>query len=306
MVQSSKKILISIITPTYNRREYLGKLYDSLVKQTSKNFQWIVVDDGSIDNTGELVGEFLREQEHGFKIQYIYQENGGKHTALNKAMEVVDTELVFIVDSDDYLPSDSIQIISSYYEKFNSIKEQENLCGYSFLRCHADGEVNTAYFPENEKIDSYCNVRINGNIGGDKAEVYYTDILKKYPFPVFEGESFLAEDVVWMQMSGPYNMVHINENIYTCDYLEGGLTNSGRRMKSKSPRGMMLRSKVYLDDSKVCFKVKIKMMLLYIIYGHFAKSKIKDMYDSVQQKLIFVILFFPARMIAYRWERLYK
>ena len=302
MVQTSEKILISIITPTFNRKKYLEKLFCSLEEQTSKKFKWIIVDDGSTDNTKEVITEFLEKQERGFEIQYIYKENGGKHTALNKAMEFVNTELVFIVDSDDYLPKNSIHIIEKYYEKFNDVKNQEKLCGYSFLRCHADGRVNTAYFPENEKIDSYCNVRINGNIGGDKAEVYYTDILKRYPFPVFEGERFLAEDIVWMQMSGPYNMVHINENIYTCDYLEGGLTTTGRRMKIKSPRGMMLRSKIYLDDSKVCLKVKIKMMLLYIIYGHFAKSEVKGMYKSISQKLLFTILFVPAKIIAHSWE----
>lgn len=294
--------IITIITPTYNRETYLGKLFNSLKEQTSKNFKWIIVDDGSTDNTKEVIIKFLEKQEREFEIQYIYKENGGKHTALNKAMEFVDTELVFIVDSDDYLPKNSIHIIEKYYEKFNDVKIQEKLCGYSFLRCHADGSVNTAYFPENEKIDSYCNVRINGNIGGDKAEVYYTDILKRYPFPVFEGECFLAEDVVWMQMSGPYNMVHINENIYICDYLEGGLTTTGRRMKIKSPRGMILRSKIYLDDSKVCFKVKIKMMLLYIIYSEFAGINIQEAFKNINEKKLFILLFIPGLLIQRIWN----
>lgn len=295
--------LITIITPTYNRKEYLQKLYQSLVVQTNKNFKWIVVDDGSTDNTRDFFGKFIEKQNHEFEIQYIYQKNGGKHTALNRAIEFVDTELVFIVDSDDYLPENSIQIILSYYEKFNEIKERENLCGYSFLRCHADGKVNTAYFPENEKIDSYCNVRINGNIGGDKAEVYYTDILKKYPFPVFEGERFLAEDVIWMQMSGPYNMVHINENVYICDYLEGGLTNTGRRMKIKSPKGMVLRSKIYLNDKNVCMKVKIKMMLLYIIYSGFAGINIKNAFKDISEKMLFVLLCIPGLLIQQIWKK---
>lgn len=293
--------LITIITPTYNREKYLEKLYNSLKEQTCKSFQWFLVDDGSTDNTKQLVNSFLLEK-NDFKIQYIYQDNGGKHTALNRAIGLVDTELTFIVDSDDYLPVDSIQKIVQYHEKYKEQKEEYTLCGYSFLRCHADGSVNTAYFPQNEMIDSYRNVRINGNIGGDKAEVFYTDILKRFPFPVFEGEKFLPEDIVWMKMSGPYNMIHINENIYVCDYLEGGLTNSGRRMKIKSPKGMILRSKIYLDDPGVCYKVKIKMMLLYIIYGYISKSELLDMYNSIEQKLLFSILYVPAQIIAYFWK----
>lgn len=295
--------VITIITPTYNREKYLEKLYSSLKEQTCKEFQWIVVDDGSTDNTQNLVKRFEKDENRDFEMQYIYQDNGGKHTALNSAIALTDTELIFIVDSDDYLPVDSIQTVLKYHDKYKQQKERLHLCGYSFLRCHADGSVNTAYFPENEKVDSYCNVRINGNIGGDKAEVFYTDVLKKFPFPVFEGERFLPEDIVWMQMSGPYNMVHINENVYTCDYLQGGLTNSGRKMKIKSPQGMVLRSKIYLDNSGVCLNVKVKMMLLYLIYGKFAGIESKELYRGINNKFLFVLLYFPAMVMRKRWGK---
>lgn len=293
--------LITIITPTYNREKYLDKLYRSLKKQSCKDFQWIVIDDGSEDNTKRLINNFYEDIERDFEMQYVYQDNGGKHTALNRGISLIDTELTFIVDSDDYLPLNSIQTVLKYHEKYKEKKESLNLCGYSFLRCHADGSVNTAYFPENEKVDSYRNVRINGNIGGDKAEIFYTDILKRFPFPVFEGERFLPEDIVWMQMSGPYNMVHINENIYTCDYLQGGLTNSGRKMKIKSPRGMVLRSKIYLSDKEVNIKVKIKMMLLYIIYGKFADISTQELYAKITNKFLFLLLYMPATFMKKKW-----
>lgn len=297
-----EKCLITIVTPTYNRAEYLKKLYVSLKGQISKNFKWFIIDDGSKDDTRAVVQRFLEEVNRGFEIRYVYQKNGGKHTALNRGIKVIDTELTFIVDSDDYLPVNSIEIVLKYHNKYKPQREKLNLCGYSFLRCHADGSVNTAYFPENEKIDSYRNVRINGNIGGDKAEVFYTDILKKFSFPVFEGEKFLPEDIVWMQMSGPYNMVHINENIYICDYLQGGLTNSGRKMKIKSPRGMLLRSQIYLNDSEVCIKVKIKMMLLYIIYSGFAEISIRDAAEAVSMKWLFYMLLLPGKILQIKWK----
>ena len=222
---------LTILTPTYNRAVYLPKLYESLRAQTNRDFLWLVVDDGSEDETKELIASY---GDGTIRIRYIEQKNGGKHTALNRGIHEIETELTFIVDSDDYLPENAVETILRYHEKY---KTTPNLCGYSFLRCHGDGRVNTAYFPAEELIGTYAGVRINGGIGGDKAEVFYTQLLKQYPFPTFPGEKFLPEDVVWMQISGPYEMVHINENVYFCDYLEGGLTNSGKRMKIHSQIG---------------------------------------------------------------------
>lgn len=296
--------ILTILTPTYNRAQLLPRLYESLLSQTNKDFQWLVIDDGSVDETESLMRQYQADEK--LQISYDKQENGGKHRALNRGIKQIDSELTYIVDSDDYLPTNAVEIILNYHEKYRKNKESERLCGYSFLRCHEDGRVNTAYFPEDEKIDTYLAVRINGNIGGDKAEVFFTDILKQYPFPEYEGEKYMPEDVVWMRMSGPYRMVHINQNIYICDYLEGGLTKTGRRMKIHSPKGMVLRSKVYLDNREIHLLVKVKMMLLYIIYGHFARYTNKELFGEVQEKILWILCFFPARILYKKWNREYQ
>lgn len=288
---------VTILTPAYNRAEYLPRLYESLEAQTNRDFLWLVVDDGSDDGTRELIASY---SEGKTDIRYIDQKNAGKHTALNRGIQEITSELTFIVDSDDYLPENAVETILAYHEKY---RETPRLCGYSFLRCHGDGRVNTAYFPTDELIGSYAEVRINGGIGGDKAEVFYTEILKQYPFPVFAGEKFLPEDAVWMQMSGPYRMVHINQNIYFCDYLEGGLTRSGRRMKIHSPRGMVLRSRIYLNDPVINGKVKVKMMLLYQIYGAFGKLPAQELKRETEEKLLWYLCRVPSRVI-YMWWKL--
>lgn len=287
---------LTILTPTYNRAAYLPKLYESLRAQTNRDFLWLVVDDGSEDETKELIASY---GDGTIRIRYIEQKNGGKHTALNRGIHEIETELTFIVDSDDYLPENAVETIQRYHEKY---KTTPNLCGYSFLRCHGDGRVNTAYFPAEELIGTYAGVRINGGIGGDKAEVFYTQLLKQYPFPTFPGEKFLPEDVVWMQISGPYEMVHINENVYFCDYLEGGLTNSGKRMKIHSPHGMTLRAKIYLNDPIVCKKVKLKMMLLYQIYGRFARIPAKRLKAEVGERALWYICKGPAFFFYLAWK----
>lgn len=301
---------LTILTPTYNRAAYLKKLYLSLVQQTEQEFEWLVVDDGSTDETQELLGSFARENK--VRMRCLRQENGGKHRALNYGIAQINTELTFIVDSDDFLPENAVQTILRYHEKYyqsflESVEDKTDtsvkLCGYSFLRAHADGKVNTAYFPENELIGTYRDVRINGGIGGDKAEVFYTKILRQFPFPEFEGEKFLPEDLVWMQMSGPYQMVHINENVYICDYLEDGLTRTGRRMKIYSPRGMMLRSRVYLEDSGVRLRTRLKMMLLYLIYGRIAGETLRELGREVHPGWLFGLCILPAAILRTKWKK---
>ncbi len=293
---------ITILTPTYNRRNYLGKLYESLCGQTCMDFCWLVVDDGSTDGTVGQVQGWMQESK--VEIGLLSKPNGGKHTALNMGIGQVRTELTFIVDSDDYLPKEAVRTILEYHRKYRGQKDRLRLCGYSFLRCYSNGEVNTAYFRKEEEVATYLQVRINGNIGGDKAEAFYTDILKKYPFPEIAGEKFLAEDVVWMRMSGPYQMVHINQCVYICDYLEEGLTKTGRRMKIHSPKGMMLRSQVYLEHRRVCLKVRIKMMLLYIIYGRFDGNAFHKLFRSVGRgRFLFLLAYLPASLIYEKWKR---
>lgn len=290
--------MVTIITPTYNRADLLPRLYESLVRQTDQDFEWLVVDDGSTDETEGLIQHYC--QTGAVRVIYIRQENAGKHTALNRGIAMIRSELTFIVDSDDYLPEDAVAIILTYHRKY---KGMPGLCGYSFLRCHQDGRVNTAYFPKDEMIATYLEARINGNIGGDKAEVFYTDILRKYPFPVFAQEKYMPEDVVWMRMSGPYRMVHVNKNVYICEYLEGGLTNTGRNMKIRSPRGMVLRSEIYLNYREVCFRVRCKMMILYIIYGHFAGYGRRELFSRVRNKLLYLALWIPSSLMYLIWRK---
>lgn len=291
---------LTILTPTYNRGQCLHKLYESLKCQTCNAFEWLVVDDGSQDDTEKLVKGWQKENQ--VKLRYLKKDNGGKHTALNLGIAAIQTELTFIVDSDDWLPEDAVETILRYHEKF---KGMNGLCGYSFLRFYPDGTVNEAFFPNNEKVDTYVNARINGNIGGDKAEVFYTDILKQYTFPVFGTERFLPEDLVWVEMSGPYRMVHINECVYISEYLDGGLTKSGRRMKLHSPRGMMARSWVYLKDPAVNFKTRLKMALLYDIYSHAAERSQLLPKERARKHWLLAVCRIPGAVIYQIWKKKY-
>lgn len=292
--------MITIVTPTYNRIELLTRLYESLLEQNTKEFVWLIVDDGSNDGTSERVGQWI--QEHKLIIKLLCQENGGKHRALNRAIKEVTTPLTFIVDSDDYLPQDSIQSIMRYVNKYSKYKEDLKLCGFSFLRCYENGEVNTAYFPKDEIVGTFCNVRINGGILGDKAEVFFTDVLRRYPFSEYEGERFMPEDAVWMRMSGPWQMVHINQCIYISEYLDGGLTRSGRKHKIESPKGMIERSIVYLENEHLNFITAVKMMLLYIVYSKFDGRNYSTMRSFIARHALLNVLYLPGIVVYKLWK----
>ena len=165
--------------------------------------------------------------------------------------------------------------------------------------------MNEAFFPEDEEIDTYVGVRINGGIAGDKAEVFYTDILRQYPFPVYGQERFLPEDLIWVKMSGPWKMVHINECVYISDYLEGGLTKSGRKMKLRSPRGMMARSWAYLEDPAVNLKTKVKMALLYNIYRRAVRKEDLMLEEKQRKHLGLTMMKIPGSVLYRVWKKKY-
>lgn len=292
---------ISVLTPTYNRKDLLPKLYDSLANQTDMDFVWIIIDDGSTDETEMLVSEFINQA--GFDIIYRKKKNGGKHTALNYGCQFIESPLTFIVDSDDYLTEDAIAIIK---EKYNCYASEMDLCGLSFLRGKpTGGYLSDSGVPEEGLKESYVQCRINREIGGDMAEVWITECLKEFPFPEYAGEKFLGEDLVWIRMSEKYKLRYFNNVIYMSDYRDDGLTNNRRKHNIKSPNGCVDRAKAFLEsDSKL--KVKIKAMLQYQIYGRFAGKKSVDLLRLTNQKVLFTLCYIPARILWGKWNKQYK
>lgn len=285
------------MTPTFNRKQTLFALYQSLAVQTCRDFEWLVIDDGSTDGTKAQIKQWQNEAD--FAIYYLYKENGGKHTALNTGIKTVETELIFIVDSDDCLTSDAIETIACYHSRYS---EKRSLCGYVFLRKMPDGKINGKTFRPNEKISNYIEERINADdIMADKAEVFFTKCLKEYPFPEYPGERFLGEDIIWIRMARKYDMVYINEAIYVSSYHEDGLTNNRRMHNIKSPVGCMHRAEEFLKRD-IKLKYRIKGALQYIIYGKFAGYSIGRLLKENDYKALILLCTFPGILIYHIWK----
>lgn len=254
-------MMITVFTPTYNRAYSLPRLYDSLKAQTFQDFEWFIVDDGSTDNTESAIANW--QKEGAVQINYRKQPNGGKHRAINLGVKLSKGELFFIVDSDDWLPEDSLQHINGYFQQ---IKEDDSFVGVAGFRCFPDGkkiggEVNY------EVLDTdYVSFREKLGIKGDMAEAWKTSVLRKYPFPEFEGEKFLTEAIVWNKIARDYRLRYFNNNIYTCEYLEDGLTCNIRRHHRNSPLGTMLYYTSLMHDKRYGIVRHIKDAINYWRY----------------------------------------
>lgn len=289
---------VTVLTPTFNRGGRLQSLWNSLQKQTVKDFEWLVVDDGSTDGTKDLITQL--QEKSDFPIRYIYKSNGGKHTALNVGIQTICSELIFIVDSDDCVTDDAVESILKIHKKYRS---QNNICGYAFLRAFPDGKVNGKKFDVDEKIGSYIDVRVNGDdTGADKAEVFKTHCLKEFPFPEYPNEKFLGEDLVWVRMARKYEMVHINKAIYVGNYLEDGLTNNRRKHNIASPIGCMHRAEEFME-SDLKTRYRIKGGLQYIVYGRFVGVKVIDLIRKSRHKILATVCI-PGGLLLYaRWNK---
>lgn len=260
------KYKITVFTPAYNRAYIISNLYKSLQKQSFKDFQWVVVDDGSKDNTEELIRSFIKENNF-FNIIYKKVENGGKHRAINEGLEIAEGELFFIVDSDDYLTQNSLERIV-YWE--STIKDKERFAGISGNRGYSENKIIGTAFKD-EYIDATALEREKNNLYGDKAEVFYTDILRKNKFPEIEGEKFITERIVWDELAYQgYKLRWFNEIIYICDYLEDGLTNSVRNLFINNPKGYALDIKTQVKFRNIKGKDK---WALWVSYYDMIKEK---------------------------------
>lgn len=275
--------MVTVFTPLYNRAYIVERLYTSLKNQTVKDFEWLVIDDGSIDNAQEKFNEW-KNQDNGFEIRYIKCENGGKHRAINKGVPLAKGELFFIVDSDDCLPENSIKTI---IEIENGIENKSEFAGLSGVRRTLDDKLIGTTF-ESDYIDATSLEREKFGITGDKSEVFYTHILKKYPFPEFEGEKFVTEDVVWSRIAADgYKIRWTNEPIYTGEYLDDGLTSKGREIYINSPLGYALYVKQTAKLRKMNSKEKINYYY-YFYYDVKGKISLKEVAKLLDTSAIFL------------------
>lgn len=251
-------MLITVFSPTYNRAHLMPRLYDSLCKQTYLDFEWVIVDDGSKDNTEEVTERFIKEKK--IRIRYFKQENGGKHRAINRGVKEAKGELFLILDSDDTLLPNSLEMINKYYQQIKDDDSYAGVCGYM---AHHDGTIigngNNDAILNTTSID----LRYKYNVKGDMCEVFKTSVMRLFPFPEIEKERFCPEVLIWNRIATKYKIRVFHEVIYFRDYLEGGLTDKIIKIRMNSPIASMMTYAEMTKYKNVPFLEKCKSAINY-------------------------------------------
>lgn len=222
---------LTIFTPAYNRAHTLGRTYESLLRQTSKDFEWLVIDDGSTDNTRELVEGWINENR--IPIRYICQNNQGMHGAHNTAYRNISTELNTCIDSDDFMPDDAVEKIIRFWKEYGSDK----YAGIVGLDQTEDGRIIGASFPKSLKETTLQGYYANGG-SGDKKLVYRTDVIKRYPeYPLFEGERYVGLAYKYMLIDQDYKLLTLNDPLVTVEYQLDGSSYNMYRQYWRNPKG---------------------------------------------------------------------
>ncbi|GEN36728.1 glycosyltransferase family 2 protein [Aneurinibacillus danicus] len=264
---------ITIFTPTYNRAHTLSRLYNSIKNQIFTDFEWIIVDDGSIDSTNQLVQKFINEDK--VDIKYLFLENGGKHRAIKKGLEFARGELFFIVDSDDHLLKNSLEKIWNVWEGLD--KQKRKYAGVAGLRGYDEkniiGNTFQGVYLDADSID----FRYIYNIKGDKAEVIRTELLREVNIPEYSGEKFLTEAVFWNEIaSRGYKFRWFNDIIYICDYQSDGLSANYRNLLIESWRGTCKYFVDLLNSNKIPRDIKLNVILEEYLNLCFVSQKPKE------------------------------
>lgn len=223
-------MLITVFTPTYNRAYLLGRLFESLCQQQYSDFEWVVVDDESTDDTANVIK--CLSAKALFPVRYFYQPNGGKHRAINRGVKEARGELFFIADSDDALADDALAEVANRY---CAVANDETFAGVVGLDETYEGELIGAGLPYDVIDCNSIDIRLKYGVTGDMKEVFRTEVLREYPFPEFEGERFCPEALLWGRIAQKYKMRYFNRAIYRVEYQSDGLTQRIVRIRMDSP-----------------------------------------------------------------------
>jgi glycosyltransferase involved in cell wall biosynthesis len=288
---------ITIFTPTFNRAYCLSQCYESLKKQTNQEFIWLIIDDGSTDNTRELVKKWTQEGE--VEIIYYWQNNQGMHGAHNTAYKIIDTELNICIDSDDYMPSDAIEKILNYWNQYGSSK----VSGIIGLDAYSKkNKIIGSKLPENIGASTLFDLYNKYGVTGDKKLVYRSELTKKYPYPIFSHEKYVGLAYKYYMIDKEYKMLLMNEIICHVEYLPDGSSLNMLNQYRKNPKGFAFYRKELMKLPFASSSFKFRQAIHYVSSSLLSRN-LNFVEESPNKKI--TILAFPFGIVLY-WYILQK
>lgn len=291
-------MLLTIFTPTYNRAEHLGKIYESLKNQHYHNFEWLIIDDGSTDNTKEFVNS-LQVKNNPFIISYYYKENGGKHSAINLASEVSKGTFMLWLDSDDFILPNSLDLLIPY---LLNAENDRSISAVVALRLNNDDSPLGNFITEKVIDVSFTSFSQKNKITGDYSWVFKNEILKKYPFPIYSNENFCLESIILNRISEFYKTRFIPIAIIKGGYNEGGLTDRIHFLTRNNPLGFLTCYREIVLSRQSIFKNKLK----YSLYYWFQYKRCNSAIPSELKPTLFISIFKYPSFLIYNIIKIYQ
>ena len=248
--------MITIFTPTYNRKEYIEKVYKSLINQTNKDLVWLIIDDGSIDQTEKYIHTCIEEKK--INIEYYKQNNQGKHIAYNNACNRCKTDFMICLDSDDYFSDNAVEELEEMTQKI-----KEDIWAVIGPRIHENGQLESEWKVTDYKKIKFQDIYQKYNYIGETYILLNMKLVKKYQFPKFEGEKFIPENAIYDRLDNDYYILPTNKKIYISDYKKDGYTNNGIKIFLKSNQGFCYSNLVRASSK---YNTMLKKAMAYARY----------------------------------------
>ncbi len=293
---------LSICVPTYNRGPHLSCLYKSIINQQFNDIELVIVDDGSTDDTSEMISSWEKNNE--ITIKHYYQENAGRPTALKKALMAATGKFTLIMDDDDLFVPDAFELIKSSLSDLskneNKFREIAGICG---LCLDKDGKIIGDSFTKDEMVTSYYDIRFRRKISGDKKEILSTNILKKHMYKTFDNERRVPTSTLWYSISEDYDMMFLNKVFAIKNYLPMGMTEKNRDLRMLSPNSHIQSATIMVNTKErgsifIRLNYSIAIWKYYFRGGKFPHGQISGL------RLFGVLLMIPFGLILYGIEKL--
>ena len=291
----------SILTATFNRAHTLPEVYASLCEQNFKDFDWLIMDDGSSDQTEQLIDKWI--QENKLKIRFFKQANGGKHRAINRLISISESKFSLVLDSDDTLTPDALELL---FKTWNDIPAHERgkFSGVSAQCMTRSGKWLGKPLPSETLDSNSLEIAYVHKLNGDRKGFIRTDILRQYPFPEFEGEKFLTESIVWQRIGFQYKTRYLNRVVCITDYLEDGLTANQAKLLRRNPKGTAAYyQNTLMAPIKLPFKIQAGLHIYFVRYALHAGYSIASILKGGRRKPFFLCMGLVAGPAFYLRDR---
>lgn len=292
---------LTIFTPTYNRADTLLRTYQSLCKQTCKDFEWLIIDDGSTDNTAKVVKKWIKEA--SFKIRYIYKENGGLYTGYNTAYANIETVLNVCIDSDDYMPEDAVELIVNHWKKYGDLN-YAGILGLDF--CHDTKKPIGGYFPKNIEEVYLLDLETKNIHYGDVKQVMRTDLMQEVaPLIGFIGEKNFNPYYLLIQVCDKYPLLVLNQNLCFVEYQESGMSRNIYNQYFNSPKSFAKSRIIEMNLKRSTFRSNLKSAIHYVAECIISKDK-NWLYNTPKKMLTLFVSPIGVLLFIYMYLKIRK